>query len=115
MGDAFDLVSDVGVDTELFFEFATQRVTGLFAHFDLSAGEFPFQRFGLVAGALTDKDLVFANHNAGNDTDHAFSAAARCSMYWPTIPAQASTSLRSSSLKRAGSWLSISISPTTRP
>src|ERR1700690_4430478 len=46
------------VDAEFFIQFPVQRGARLLALFNLSARKFPFERHGLMAGALADQNLV---------------------------------------------------------
>ena len=122
--DAEDLVADFRVHAEFFFQLAPERVTRLLAGLDLAAGELPLQGKRLVAGALANQDLSALQDERGRDALEG-TAAPRwfrrnplhsCfSSRRPTSSAQCSTNLRSSAVKAAGKWLSMSISPTTCP
>src|SRR5579885_1649714 len=46
------LISDYCVDSQFFFKFPPESIARLLAFFDLAAGKFPFERHGLMAGAL---------------------------------------------------------------
>ena len=43
MTNAGDLITDLGLDSQFFFQFAAQSIARLFAFFDLAAGEFPLE------------------------------------------------------------------------
>ena len=53
-----DLLADLGIDAEFFFEFALEGGDRLFAGLDLSAGKLPLQRKRLIFAALADEQLV---------------------------------------------------------
>ena len=140
MPDAGHLMTDRGINTEFLVQFPAERIARLFALFDLAPGEFPFQRHGLVTGALADQNLVILEDQRGHHVFHDRRGALRTAGHirssiaigcsglvfptfhpaafsncLPTSAAQYSTRARSASPKAAGKWLSMSSSPTTLP
>ena len=117
-------VADFRVHAEFFVQLAPERVARLLALLDLAAGELPLQGKRLVAGALANQDLSAPQDERSRDALDG-TAMPRwfrrnplhpCfSSRRPTSSAQCSTSWRSSAVKAAAKWLSMSISPTTCP
>jgi len=80
--NAGDFAANFRLDRQLFVEFATQCLRRGFTGFDFAAGKFPFEREGLVLGALATQDLIAAkdhsgHHLLGQDGRLDFSSAAR--------------------------------------
>src|SRR5689334_10456956 len=61
MPDLRDLIPDIGIDSQLLFEFALQRIFRLFAGFDFSAGELPLECHWLVWSSLANQDFAIAH------------------------------------------------------
>lgn len=59
-----------GMDGEFLFEFAYHRLAGRFTRFHLAARKLPFERVGLLWGALPDENQPFALENCGNYLNH---------------------------------------------
>ena len=59
------------INAQLFFQFAVKRIPRLFTFFDLAAGKLPFQRHGLVAGALADQYFPVLKNQSRYDSFHA--------------------------------------------
>src|SRR5215475_1973418 len=70
MANAGDFITDGGVDAEFFFQLATQSVLRLFAFLDLSSGELPLQRHGLMFGPLADENLAVLEDECRDHTLH---------------------------------------------
>ena len=74
MLNALDLIADGCHDSQLLFQLAPQRITRLFALFNLTPGKFPLQRHGLMPRALAHQKLAvffdqacdYAFHGEGN-------------------------------------------------
>ena len=73
-----DLIADRGDDPELFFQFAAQRVARLLTLFDLSAGELPLERHGLVSRALANQELAILFDEGCDDALHRPGVAEAC-------------------------------------
>src|SRR5262249_21631360 len=123
MQDLSDLAADVRDDSQLFFELASQSLGGGFAGLNLAAGKLPFQGERLVLGSLTAQYIVATQDERGHNLlgqnrnlsvmrslDGGYHNG--CSRQRPTRLAQCSMRRRSSAVKAAGEWLSISSSPT---
>lgn len=57
-------------NAKLFFEFAIKRGPFFFSRLDLTSRELPFERHGLVPGALADQNFVICNDQSCDDFLH---------------------------------------------
>ena len=68
--DSPHFTANLGDDSQLFFEFAPHGIARLLAFLDFAAGEFPFQRHGLMPRSLAGENPVIFQDQRGNDSFH---------------------------------------------
>ena len=70
MKESRHFIPDDRLNSQFLIQFASQRIARLFAIFNFSAGEFPFQRHHLVARALANQNFpVFPDEGCDNALD----------------------------------------------
>src|SRR5258708_37587890 len=73
-----DLIADLGMNPQFFFQFAPQSIPRLFTFFNLSPGKLPLQRHGLMSRPLADEYFgIFFNHRC-YDPFHDSKTVAAC-------------------------------------
>src|ERR1700680_3625699 len=65
-----DLITDLGMDSQFFFQFPAQGVARLLAIFNFSPREFPLERHGLMPRALADEQLAILFDHGCYDPFH---------------------------------------------